>query len=97
MQDLIGKYWKQSGRAAQENGEEIKRDRGQNDLLTQDKSHSCDQTAPCILPFTIPRPRRTSNGQHQDEKEKRADGIDDVNTGETDMRDDKSADGWTRD
>src|SRR5437588_12971832 len=95
MQNLIGKYWEQSGRAAQQNGEKIQRNRGQNDLLAQNESHPRDQAVPCILPFTIPRPGCTGNRQHQSEKEKRTEGIDDVNTGETDMRHDKSADGGT--
>jgi len=47
------------------------------------------QTAPGILFLAFFPGRRAWNRQHEKEKEKRADGVDNVNAGKTNMRDDE--------
>ena len=93
MQNLIGKNRQEGGRAAQQHGKQIERDGGQNNVPAENEMHSGHQTSPRIR--FGPRPGRTrpwTDGQHQQEKGKGAEHVDQVHAGKSNVGNEQTAD-----
>ena len=62
-------------------------------MFTQNKTHPCLQAAPGILFLAFFPGRCARDRHHEKKKEKRADSVDDVNAGKTNVGDDEAANG----
>src|SRR2546423_11933050 len=78
MQDLIGENRQQRGRAPEKDGENVERDRGQDHLFGANETQSFHQAAPRIS-FGAAAAIAAPDREHEQEKRKRAGGVDRIN------------------
>src|SRR5713101_2071641 len=91
VQDLIGKHRQQRRRTSQQHREQVQRDRCQDHLLAEYKSHSGDQTFPSAFLDLISRLCASTDWQNENKKGKRAECIQYVDERETDVGDQQAA------
>ena len=87
VENLVGENREQRGRAAEQDGEQIKCDGRENHSPAEHKSHSGDEAAPGVFLSAIPTACAAVNRQDEQEKQKRAEGVERVNERESRVRD----------